>query len=124
MTDTRPHSATSLLPLKTTWFHVLVSLADGERHGYGIMQEVLQRTEGDVRLWPATLYGSLRQLLEEGLIAECHSANRAENDDSRRRYYRLSTFGRRVLAAEIARLDGLLKAARAKGLTPAAELSR
>jgi DNA-binding PadR family transcriptional regulator len=103
---------------------VLLSLADGDRHGYGIMQEVLERTGGDVRLWPATLYGSLRLLLEEGLIAECRNADRAGKDDSRRRYYRLTAFGRTALDAEIARLDGLLKAARAKGLTLAEELSR
>lgn len=124
MTIPRPQSVASVLPLRTTWFHVLVSLADGERHGYGIMQEVLERTGGDVRLWPATLYGSLRSLLEEGLILECHNTDRAQKDDPRRKYYRLSPFGRRVLAAEIARLAGLLKAARAKGLTPAAELIR
>jgi DNA-binding PadR family transcriptional regulator len=103
-----------LLPLRTNWFHVLLSLADGDQHGYAIMQEVLQRTEGKVRLWPATLYGSLRRLLEEDLIEECPRRAAVDADALRRRYYRLSPFGRRVLTAEIERLEDLVKAARAK----------
>jgi DNA-binding PadR family transcriptional regulator len=116
-------SPTSLLPLRTNWFHVLLSLAGGDQHGYGIMQEVLDRTEGKVRLWPATLYGSLRRLMEEDLIEECERAS-GGTDDPRRRYYRLSSFGRRVLAAEIERLESLLKAARAKRRTLGTEPSR
>jgi DNA-binding PadR family transcriptional regulator len=108
-----PESATPQ-PLKTNWFHILLCLADGDQHGYAIMQEVLARTEGQVRLWPATLYGSLRRLMEEGLIEESGDRPAADADDARRRYYRLSSTGRRVLAAEIARLEGLLRAARAK----------
>jgi DNA-binding PadR family transcriptional regulator len=119
-----PLTPDSLLPLKTNWFHVLLCLADREQHGYGIMQEVLERTEGKVRLWPATLYGSLRRLLEEELIEEANTGQRATADDPRRRYYRLSPFGRRVLAAEIARLEELLKAARAKRRTLEVEPSR
>jgi DNA-binding PadR family transcriptional regulator len=114
----------SLLPLKSNWFHVLLCLADREQHGYGIMQEVLERTEGKVRLWPATLYGSLRRLLEEDVIEESEIWPRAGAGDVRRRYYRLTPFGRRVLAAEIARLEDLLKAARAKRRTLDAEPSR
>ena len=108
-----PRAPESLLPVRTNWFHVLLCLADGDQHGYAIMQEVLERTEGKVRLWPATLYGSLRRLMEEDLIEECQR-RAADADDLRRRYYRLSPFGRRVLTAEIARLEDLVKAARAK----------
>jgi DNA-binding PadR family transcriptional regulator len=107
-------SPDSLLPLKSHWFHVLLSVADRDQHGYGIMQEVLERTDGKVRLWPATLYGSLRRLLDEDLIEECDRRPSTDADDLRRRYYRLTPFGRRVLAAEIARLEELLKAARVK----------
>lgn len=117
------HSVASLLPLRTNWFHVLLCLADREQHGYGIMQEVLERTDGQVRLWPATLYGSLRRLLEEELIEECERRPTDDSDDLRRRYYRLTSFGRRVLAEEITRLEGLLKAARAKRRAFAAELA-
>jgi len=113
-----------LLPLRTNWFHVLLALADGERHGYGIMQDVLGRTNGRVRLWPATLYGSLRHLVQEELIEECDVAGPSGSPDPRRRYYRLSPFGRRVLRAELTRLSELLEAARAKGLTLAGEAAR
>jgi DNA-binding PadR family transcriptional regulator len=111
----------SLLPLKSNWFHVLLSVADREQHGYGIMQEVLERTDGKVRLWPATLYGSLRRLLDADLVEECDRRPSIDSDDLRRRYYRLTPFGRRVLAAEIARLEALLKAARVKRRAFAAE---
>jgi DNA-binding PadR family transcriptional regulator len=119
-----PRAPASLLPLRTNWFHVLLCLADGEQHGYGIMQEVLERTGGRVRLWPATLYGSLRRLLDEGLIEECERRAGRETNDVRRRYYRLTSFGRRVLTAEIARLEDLVKAARAKRRTLSTEPSR
>src|SRR5690348_1689431 len=104
----------SLLPLKTHWFHVLLSLADQEQHGYGIMQEVLDRTHGKVRLWPATLYGSLKRLMDEDLIEESGTRPAAELDDARRRYYRLTRLGRRVLAAESARLEELVRVIRGK----------
>jgi DNA-binding PadR family transcriptional regulator len=113
----------SLLPLKSNWFHVLLCLADREQHGYGIMQEVLERTDGKLRLWPATLYGTLRRLLETDLIEECERRPTREADDLRRRYYRLTSFGRRVLAAEISRLEGLLRAARVKRRAFDAELA-
>jgi DNA-binding PadR family transcriptional regulator len=124
MPQPEPRPPTSLLPLRTNWFHVLLCLADGEQHGYGIMQEVLARTNGKVRLWPATLYGTLRRLLDEDLIEECARRPIRETDDLRRRYYRLTSFGRRVLTAEIGRLEDLLKAARAKRRTLNAEPSR
>jgi DNA-binding PadR family transcriptional regulator len=124
MSETEARSALSLLPLRSNWFHVLLCLADREQHGYGIMQEVLERTDGKVRLWPATLYGSLRRLLEADLIEECEPRPAGDGADVRRRYYRLTSFGRRVLTAEIARLEELLKAARAKRRAFSAEPSR
>ena len=114
MTDSGPLSAASLLPLRANWFHVLVSLADGERHGYGIMQEVLHRTGGDVRLWPATLYGTLKRLGDEDLIEESDERPAPDLDDARRRYYRLTRLGRRVLAAESERLEDLVRVIHAK----------
>jgi len=104
----------SFLPLKPHWFHVLLSLADQEQHGYGIMQEVLERTSGKVRLWPATLYGTLKRLIDEELIEQSDERPAAEVDDARRRYYRLTRLGRRVLAAESRRLEDLVRVIRAK----------
>lgn len=98
-----------LIPLKTQWFHILVSLASGEQHGYAIMQEVLERTQGKVRLWPATLYGSIKRLIEAGLIAESDERPAPEVDDARRRYYRLTALGQRVLNAECERLQELIR---------------
>ena len=89
-------------------------LAGQEQHGYGIMQEVLERTGGKVRLWPATLYGTLKRLIEEDLIEESGDRPAAELDDARRRYYRLTRLGRQVLAAESRRLEDLVRLIRAK----------
>jgi DNA-binding PadR family transcriptional regulator len=97
------------IPLKTHWFHIMLSLAGGEQHGYGIMQEVLNRTTGKVRLWPATLYGSVKRLIEAGLIEESDERPAPELDDARRRYYRLTPMGRRVLDAECERLQELVR---------------
>ena len=108
----RPSSPESFLPLKPHWFHVLLSLADQPQHGYGIMLEVLERTSDKVRLWPATLYGTLKRLIDADLIEE--SDERPELDDARRRYYRLTRLGRRVLAAESARLEDLVRVIHAK----------
>jgi DNA-binding PadR family transcriptional regulator len=102
------------IPLKTQWFHIMLSLAGGEQHGYGIMQEVLQRTTGKVRLWPATLYGSIKRLIEAELIEESDERPAPEMDDARRRYYRLTTVGRRVLDAECERLQELVRAIQMK----------
>ncbi len=111
-----------LLPLTPVALNVLLALADGERHGYGIMLEVRERTGGRVRLGPGTLYGAIKRLKEGGMIEEC--GERADPggeapDDERRRYYRLTGFGGEVLAAEVERLDGLVRAARRKGAFPA-----
>jgi DNA-binding PadR family transcriptional regulator len=103
------------LPLKPNWFHILLSLASQEQHGYGIMQEVLERTGGKVRLWPATLYGTIQRLIEADLIEESDERPGPELDDARRRYYRLTRLGRRVLAAESERLEDLVRLIHAKG---------
>jgi DNA-binding PadR family transcriptional regulator len=111
MTGVNPQK---FIPLKTHWFHIMLSLAGGEQHGYGIMQEVLNRTTGKVRLWPATLYGSIKRLIEEELIEESDERPAPELDDARRRYYRLTTLGSRVLDAECERLQELVRAIQAK----------
>ena len=111
----RPPDPASFLPLRTNWFHILLSLADDEQHGYAIMQDVLSRTSGQVRLWPATLYGSLSKLIEAGLIAESAERPAAELDDARRRYYALTDLGRQVLAREGERLEALVREVRTRG---------
>jgi len=106
--------AERFLPLKTNWFHILLSLTAGEQHGYGIMQEVLERSEGKIRLWPATLYGTLARLIDAGLIEESEERPAAEVDDARRRYYKLAPLGHRVLELESRRLEALVQVLRAK----------
>jgi DNA-binding PadR family transcriptional regulator len=104
----------AFIPLKTHWFYIMLSLAGGEQHGYGIMQEVLNRTTGKVRLWPATLYGSIKRLIEAQLIEESDERPAPELDDARRRYYRLTSLGKRVLDAECDRLQELVRTIRVK----------
>ena len=99
----------SFLPLHQNWFHILLSLVGADQHGYGIMQEVLERTNGMVRIWPATLYGSLRRLIANGLIEESDERPVAELDDARRRYYRLTPLGRTVLDRECERLQEMVR---------------
>ena len=106
------------LPLSPAVFHILLALADEERHGYGIMQEVERRTNGAVQLGPGTLYGAIKRLLTNGLIEEVDERPDPELNDERRRYYRLSDFGVGVLSAEAARLDDMVRQARAKQLLP------
>jgi DNA-binding PadR family transcriptional regulator len=103
----------SLLPLQPAVFHILMALADDDRHGYGIIQEVLARTNGDVRLSPGTLYRSIQRMLDDDLIVEVHE--RPELDDERRRYYRITKFGKAVAREEAARLTALVRLARASG---------
>jgi DNA-binding PadR family transcriptional regulator len=104
----------AFLPLHNNWFHILLSLVGTEQHGYGIMQEVLQRTNGAVRIWPATLYPSLQRMIAAGLIEESEERPAPELDDARRRYYRLTRFGRNVLDLECVRLRDLLRMAQRK----------
>jgi DNA-binding PadR family transcriptional regulator len=110
----KPPSPESFLPVKPHWLHVLLSLSGQEKHGYGIMQEVLDRTSGTVRLWPATLYGTLKRLIDENLIEESDKRPAGEMDDARRRYYRLTKLGRGVLVAESRRLEDLVRVIHAK----------
>lgn len=106
MTNKKPEA---FLPLKSNWFHILLSLIGGEQHGYGIMQDVLERTGGQVRLWPATLYGSLKRLIEQGLIVESGDRPAPEFDDARRRYYKMTPLGQRVIDLESQRLKELVR---------------
>jgi len=106
----------ALLPLASAFLHILIALGEGERHGYGIMQEVTARTSGRVRMSPGTLYGSIKRMLADGLIEELTSG--AAGADERRRFYRLTKFGRRVALAETERLASLLRQARSAGLAP------
>jgi DNA-binding PadR family transcriptional regulator len=107
------------LPLTPAMFHILLALADKERHGYEIMREVDERSEGKMRVGPGTLYGSIKRMLNDDLIEELDERPDPELDDERRRYYRLSDFGRRVAIAEAERLDKLVKSARSKKLLSA-----
>jgi DNA-binding PadR family transcriptional regulator len=106
--------AREFLPLHANWFHILLSLVGSEQHGYGIMQEVIERTNGAVRLWPATLYGSLKRLISGGLIEESEERPAPELDDARRRYYKLTKLGKRVLELECERLEGMVLMAQEK----------
>lgn len=105
-----------LLPLTPAVFHILLALADGERHGYDIMRAVESLTEGKMQMGPGTLYGSIKRMLRDGLIAETDERPDPELDDSRRRYYELTAFGRQVLAAESNRLARLVEVARQMNL--------
>ena len=104
------------LPLPPATFHILLALADGERHGYAIMKEVAARSEGTMRLGPGTLYGSLKRLLGAGLVEEGGERVDPEMDDERRRYYRLTELGLSVGRAEARRLDAVVRAARRQKL--------
>jgi DNA-binding PadR family transcriptional regulator len=107
----RPRALDHLLPLKPRVLHILLALADGPRHGYSVMQEVAARTDGQVRVWPAALYGTLRELEDLDWIVE--SVDRPSDDDPRRRYFALTPLGKRVLSAEVQRLEAIVNHARA-----------
>ena len=102
------------LPLKPVVFQILLSLADGERHGYGITQDIASRTSARMRLEPGNLYRSLKAMLDDGLIEESAKRPAPDLDDERRRYYRITALGRRVAAAETARLELVVAEAKAK----------
>jgi len=108
----------AFLPLPTAVFHILVALADRDRHGYSIMQDVSARTDGKVRLSAGTLYSAVARMLEQGLIEEPRENPDPDNDDERRRHYRVTRLGRDVAVAEARRLQDMLSQARATGLIP------
>jgi DNA-binding PadR family transcriptional regulator len=111
---TEPSRAAGPLPLTPAILHILLALADGERHGYAIMQEVARLTGGRVRLGPGTLYGSIKRMLAAGLIEETDERPDPELDDERRRYYRVTADGRQATSEEVERLSRLVHVARLK----------
>jgi DNA-binding PadR family transcriptional regulator len=116
---TESHDAIeALLPLPPATLHILMSLADDERHGYAIIQDVAARTAGELRLSAGTLYRSIQRMLEQGLIVESRRRPAAALDDERRRYYRITALGKSAARAEVRRLSELVRLARASGLSP------
>lgn len=109
------YDPSALLPLPTATFHILLSLAEEDRHGYAIIQDVANRTNGALRLSAGTLYRSIQRMLEQGLLIETQERPDPQLDDERRRYYRITKFGKAVARAETARLSELVKFARASG---------
>lgn len=110
----QPRKAEDMLPLTPAVLHILLALADGERHGYGIMQEVTRRAGAQVKMGPGTLYGSLKRMLADGLIEEAGERPDPALDDERRRYYRLTSFGLRVMQLEVLRLHQIVQLAQSK----------
>src|ERR1035441_987256 len=113
MSKTPPQN---LLPLTPPVFHILLALADQERHGYGIMQDVARQTDDALQLGPGTLYGCLKRMLAAGLVEESDERPDPTLDDERRRYYRMTALGKRVVRAEAQRLANAVLAARSKRL--------
>jgi DNA-binding PadR family transcriptional regulator len=113
-----PRDPQDLLPLTPAMLHVLLALADGDTHGYAILKEIERRTGGAVAIGAGTLYALIKRLLAEGLIVEAAERPDPELDDQRRRYYRLTRFGRKVTIAEVARLEAIVSQARLKRLVP------
>jgi DNA-binding PadR family transcriptional regulator len=109
--ELKPPSA--LLPLSPSFFHILLSLGEGERHGYALKREISQRTHGELKLGPGMLYGSINKMLELGLIEESADRPDPHLDDERRRYYRITNYGRKVVQAEAARMRELAQLAKA-----------
>jgi DNA-binding PadR family transcriptional regulator len=110
--------AQAFLPLPPAAFHILLAVADEDRHGYAIIQEVADRTNGEIRLSAGTLYRSIQRMLEQGLIVEPRERPAPEEDDERRRYYRITPLGAAVAKAEARRLAALVRMARARGFAP------
>jgi DNA-binding PadR family transcriptional regulator len=108
----------TLLPLPQATFHILMALADEDRHGYAIIQDIAKRTGGAVKIGAGTLYRSIQRMLEDGLLTEIDERPAPDEDDERRRYYRITPFGRAVARAEARRLAGLVRLARASGFAP------
>jgi DNA-binding PadR family transcriptional regulator len=102
--------------LKAKWFHILLSLADQDLHGTAIMEDVLRRTQGAIRLWPGALYGALEDMSEKGIIQEVPPPAGAPTEGGKRRFYAITQSGRETLAAEVTRFEELVLEARAKGV--------
>jgi DNA-binding PadR family transcriptional regulator len=100
--------------MKTHWFYILLSLATGDRHGSAIMRDVLKLTDGDLRLWPATLYGSLDELRERGWIEEVPASDRPAGSSDRKRIYRLTGAGQREVSSETRRMEAVVSRARSR----------
>ena len=113
-----PSELRQMLPLTPAVFFVLFSLADGEKHGYAIMQDTSAFSKGEFRMGPGTLYTTLQRLLDLGLIQEIATAAKPNERDTRRRYYRLSRFGKHLLEADLSRMSSVIELARRKKLTP------
>ena len=111
---TKRQSPQDLLPLTPPVFHILLALAEEERHGYGIMQDVARQTDGSLELGPGTLYGCLKRMLAAGLVEESDERPDPALDDERRRYYRMTTLGKRIVRAEAKRLAGAVTVAMAR----------
>ncbi len=118
MTTTESQTPEALLPLTPAVFHILLALADGERHGYSIMKTVEAHTDGHIKMGPGTLYGSIKRIVAAGLIAESDERPDPELDDSRRRYYCLTGLGARALELEAARLAKAVQLAQQRKLLP------
>lgn len=116
--DDRDPAPVDLLPLPAATFHILLAVAEDERHGYGIIQDVAARTNGSLRLSPGTLYRSIQRMLEQGLLVEVKERPTTPEDDERRRYYRITPLGRLVAEAEARRLVQLVDMARAARFVP------
>jgi DNA-binding PadR family transcriptional regulator len=114
----RTRDPEDLLPLTAPVFHLLVALSDGERHGYALMRQVAVDTNGALQLGPGTLYGCIQRMLANGLVEESDHRPDPQLDDERRRYYRITDFGARVVRAEAKRLALAVTAARARRLLP------
>ena len=112
-------SPEQMLPLTPAVFHVLLALAREERHGYSIMLHVAETTDGQIKMGPGTLYGTIKRLLAAKMIEESDERPDPKLDDERRRYYRLTPFGRRVLGAEVARYSHAVKMAHGFGIATA-----
>jgi len=114
----KQHEIDALLPLPPATFHILMAIADEDRHGYAIIQDIAARTGGALQMSAGTLYRSIQRMQEQGLIVEARERPAPENDDERRRYYRITPFGFAVARTEARRLTEMVKLARARGIAP------
>jgi DNA-binding PadR family transcriptional regulator len=121
--EAAPADARDHLPLKPDLFHILLALEEGDRHGYGIIKEVERSTAGEIRLEPSPLYRRLKRLLEAGIVEESEKRPAPELDDERRRYYRLTEHGRRIVAAEARRVVALARNERVRTLAAHATIN-